>query len=471
MRRLATAVSIALTTTVAGCGTEAAPVVTSDVPLSAPPPGPAELSQFSVPFEYDFSPMLRIVERAVPTRFGSLDSVRTVGTDTRRHYAFEADREPFTAFADGRLIHLKATLAYAAKGYYKPIVGPTLGAGCGAKGGGERPRLELELSTPITLTPDWHLQSRAQLENVAPATAEQRDRCDVSILHHDVTARVVEAARDGIASHLTDIDRKIGDVNLDTRFAEWWNLLARPIRLTDGVWLLIRPERLAIGSVTGRERVLTVPVTLSARPQIVTSARPPVVPASKPPPLGRGGTSRGFRVLIDATVDYATASSVVNRALVNKRLTEAGKSVTVNAVRVGPTNKGRVALAVDFTGDARGTLMFIGTPVLDAVHRRIVVPDLDYDLATDNQLINSYAWLRSDALRATFREKARVPIDSALARGRALLLAGLNRTIGNVLTLSAKVDSVAVRGLYVTRDGFVVRAEARGKARVKVQQK
>jgi hypothetical protein len=469
MRRLATAVSIALTTTVVGCGKEAAPVVVSDVPLSPPPPGPAELSQFSVPFEYDFSPMLRIVERAVPTRFGSLDSVRMVGTDTRRHYAFEADREPFTAFADGRLVHLKAILSYAAKGYYKPIVGPTIGAGCGAKG--ERPRLELELSTPIALTPDWHLQSQAQLENVAPATTEQRDRCDVSILHHDVTARVVEAARHGLESHLSDIDRKIGGVNLDTRFAQWWSLLARPIRLTDGVWLLIHPERLAIGTVTGRDQVLTVPVTLSARPRIVTSATPPVVPESKPPPLGRGGTSGGFRVLIDGTVDYATASSVVNRALVDKRLTEGGKTVTVNAVRIGPTNKGRVALAVDFSGDARGTLMFIGTPVLDMAHRRIVVPDLDYDLATDNQMINSYAWLRSDALRATFREKAHVPIDSALARGRALLLTGLNRTIGNVLTLSAKVDSVAVRGLYVTRDGLIVRAEARGKARVKVQQK
>jgi hypothetical protein len=130
-----------------------------------------------------------------------------------------------------------------------------------------------------------------------------------------------------------------------------------------------------------------------------------------------------------------------------------------------------VGLAVDFSGDAKGTLMFIGTPVLDTVRREIVVPDLDYDLETDNQLINSYAWLRSDELRATFREKAHVPIDSALERGRSLLLVGLNRTVGNVLTLSAKVDSVALRGLYVTKGGLVVRAEARGKARVKVRQK
>lgn len=469
--RLATAATIALTTVAAGCDRASPPpvVATDTIPVSAPPPGRAELSQFSVPFEYDFTPIMRVVERAVPTRFGSLDSVRMVGNDSRRHYAFEADREPFTVFADGKLVHLKATLAYAAKGYYKPMLGPTIGAGCGGKG--ERPRIALELATPITLTPDWHLQSQAQLENVAPASNQQRDRCDVSILHHDITARVVEAARSGIESHLVDIDHHINDVNLDTRFEQWWNLLSRPIRLTEGVWLLIGPEQLAIGNVTGRNQILTVPVTLSARPQIITSATPPVVAETKPPPLARGGRSGGFRVLIDGTVDYAVASNVVRSALINKRLTQAGRTVTVKDVRIGPTNRGRVALAVDFTGDAKGTLMFLGTPVLDTVRRQIVVPDLDYDLATDDQLINSYAWLKSDELRATFRDKAHVPIDSALERGRSLLLIGLNRKIGDVLTLSAKVDSVAVRGVYVTKAGLIVRAEARGKARVKVQQR
>jgi Domain of unknown function (DUF4403) len=471
MRRLTTAFSIALTTAVVGCGGREAPppVVTSDILAAAPAPGPAEVSQFSVPLEYDFSPIMRVVERAVPTRFGSLDSVRMVGGDSRRHYAFVADREPFTAFADGRLVYLKATLAYAAKGYYKPIVGPTIGAGCGQEG--DRPRLQLELSTPITLTADWHLQSQTHVENVSPATTSQRDRCDVSILHHDVTARVVDAARHSLVSHLRDIDRRIGNVDLGGRFTEWWNLLARPIRLADGVWLLIGPESLAIGDVTGRNHVLTVPVTLTARPQIVTSAAAPEVPESKPPSLEHGATSGGFRVLIDGTVDYAAASNVVDRAFVDRRITEAGKTLTVRSVRVAPTSKGRVALAVDFSGDANGTLVLLGTPVLDTVSREIVVPDLDYDLATDDQIINSYAWLRSDALRATFRDKAHVPIDSALERGRALLLLGLNRTVGNVLTLSAKVDSVALRGLYVTRDGLVVRAEARGTARVQVRQK
>jgi hypothetical protein len=456
--------------TVTGCASEAStPDISPDVLTAAPPPPPA-LSQFNVPVEYNFGSVLSAVERAIPLQFGSLDSIRTVENDSRRHYAFEAHRQAFTAYADGRVIRLKATLAYAAKGYYKPIVTPTISAGCGGKDIATRPRITVELSTPITLTAEWHLASRIQLDSIGPASDEQRDRCDVSILRRDITDRVVETARRAIEEHLPEIDAKVNEVNLDGRFRYWWSLLGHPIRLSDGVWLTIAPDLLSIGEVTGRGHVLTVPVTLRARPRIVMS---PTVPALQPlalPPLAHGGSRNGFRIFIDGAMDYATASRLLADAIVNRRISEGGRTVTVSAVRVTPTRAGRLSLAGDFAGDARGTLMFVGRPVIDSARREITVPDLDYDLATDNKLLASYSWLRSERMRLAFRARAHFQIDSTLARAKSLLLSGLNRSIGGVLTLSSTVDSVAVRGLYVTRDGLVVRAEARGKSRVRARQ-
>ena len=57
-----------------------------------------------------------------------------------------------------------------------------------------------------------------------------------------------------------------------------------------------------------------------------------------------------------------------------------------------------------------------------------------------------------------------------LDRGRELLLAGLNRKVGDAVTLAATVDTVAVRGVYVTASGLLVRAEASGNASVVVRQ-
>ncbi len=429
-----------------------------------PPPPPPPLSRFSVPLQYDFSTMLGVVERAVPQTFGSMDRIRTIGTDERRHYSFEAIRGPFTAFALGSELHLRATLTYRVRGYYKPIIGPTLSAGCGGERVAERPRLLVELAAPLTLTPDWRLSARTRVVRVEPASSTARDHCDVTILQYDLTPRVVEAADEVLSSRLPQIDKYVSEVDLADRFAEWWRLLRTPIRLADDVWLVLAPERLRMGRVRGRDRMLTVPVTLDARPRIVTGREQPAVDSVPLPPLARDTLGSGFRIAMDGLIDYGTASRALESVLVGRTVVEAGRALAIQRVQLSPTPRGRVALTVSFVGDARGTLRFAGTPAVDARLGVLTVPDLDYDLDVDNRLIASYAWLRSDALRASFRERARLPTAPALERGRALLLEGLNRQLGDAVTLSATVDSVAVRGVYVTRDGLVVRALATGDA-------
>lgn len=429
------------------------------------------MSRFSAPLTYDFTAALRVVDRVVPTTFGSLDSVKQVGDDSRRHYAFAAERGPFVAYAEGNLVHLRSTLAYAARGYYKPPIAPTMSGGCGAGKPEDRPRILMELATPLTLTTDWHLQSSARVVAVEPASKEPRDRCDVTFLHHDVTDRVLDAARQGITAQLSNIDRRVARVDLRDRFEGLWQLLAKPIRLTDGVWLLLNPRRLAIGRVTGRGHLLTIPVTLEARPEIVTAAKEPIVTPETLPPLGRDSAANGFHILIDGDIDYGTASQAVERALVGRELTQSGRTVTVSAAALAPAAKGKLVLTVSFTGDAKGTLRFVGTPTYDSVRKEIAMPDLDYDLATNNPLINTYAWLRSDDMRAMFRDRAHLPVDGALAKGRELLLSGLNRKVGDVMTLNAMVKSVSVRGLFVTRSGIVVRGDAIGRAGVAVRQR
>jgi hypothetical protein len=463
---LAASVVVLVGASLGACGGDEKPAPPADEIDVAPPP-PSRVSRFSAPLDYDFTTVLGAVDRAVPRTFGSMDSVKMVGNDSHRHYAYAATRGPFDAFAVGPVVHLRSTLAYSARGYFKPIVGPTISAGCG--GGEEKPRIRVELSTPLTLREDWHLSSHAALEQVAPASSADRDRCDVTILRYDVTGRVVDAARSGIRAHLSDIDRRIASVDLRDRFDSWWGTLAKPIRLTDGVWLTRRPRRLSIGNVSGHEHVLTIPVTLEASPEIVTSDSEPPTDTIPLPPLGRDTTAEGFHVSLDGIVDYTAASEALSDALRGKTVTEAGRTINVTAITVAPVSKGRLALAVDFTGDANGMLRFTGTPVYDAKSRTIAVPDLDYDLATDDRLIRMFAWLRSDALRDTFRKKAHVSAEPALAKGRALLLSGLNRQIGSALTLRAQVDTVGVTGLYVTRSGIVVRADASGKASVAVK--
>ena len=411
---------------------------------------------------------MRTVERVVPARFGSMDSVRRIGTDERRHYAFAAERGPFTAFAQGTMLHVRATITYTARGFYKPPIGPTLSAGCG-RDSAARPRIVVELATPLAVTANWHLHSAARLLSVAPASSQPRDHCDVTILHRDVTEQVVQAARAALTGYLPAIDRRIGAVDLRPTFTRVWSTLARPIRLADGVWLELRPERLHMGRVKGRGHVLTVPVVLDARPGIVVAdSAPAAVTTTVLPPLGRDTTAAGFHVIVDGTIGYGLMSDAVTAALQGVPFTKAGQTVHVDRVIVGVAAGRRLALDVTFTGDATGVLRLVGTPVLDQRRGEVTVPDLDFDLSTSSTLINGYSWLQSDELRAVFRERARFAAGPAMDQARALILKGLNRKVGTAVTLSASVGSVALQAIYLTRRAIVVRAEVSGQGAVAV---
>jgi hypothetical protein len=470
--RLTRWVVAALAVTAAACNRDKRPPVRenpADTAIStAEDVAMPVVSRFQAPLAYDFTPILAVVERAVPKTFGSLDSVKQIGDDKRKHYAFVATRDTFTTFMRGQLVHLKTTISYRAKGYYKPPIGPTIGAGCGNDK--EQPQIQIELVTPISLNKNWHLRSESRLEKLEPATDQPKDKCIVSILKYDVTSKVIDAARQAITKHLPDIDSKIAKIDLTQRASGWWDLLNRPIRLRDGVWLQLQPRQFRLGSVKGSAHTMTVDAGLDAFPKIVTGAEPKTSPRPLPT-LARDTSGVGFQIALDGIVDFETASKAVNDALRGKSVTQAAQTVTVKSVAVGPLSGGRIVLSVMFTGDATGALRFIGTPHLDADHDHVLVPDLDYDLQTNNDLINAFSRLRSDAFREMFREKATVPIKPALQQGKTLLLAGLNRTIGDVMTISARVDSVAVIGLRVTRAGLMVRAGAYGNASISVRQK
>jgi hypothetical protein len=307
------------------------------------------------------------------------------------------------------------------------------------------------------------------LIRVAPASESEEDRCKVSVLRRDITDVVMDAARRALTGKLPDIDKKVAAVDLTGRFTNWWELLNRPIRITDDVWLVLAPERLRLGSVAGTGRVLTAQVGLDARPRIVTGARP-VVDSNPLPPLARDTATNGFHILIDGIVDYPTASRAMTTGLRGKTLAQRGRSVTVESVTVSPAPHGRLALGVSFSGDAKGTLRFIGVPWYDAGTHEVTVPDLDYDLRTDDALLRTFSWLKTNDLRAFFRRRARVPEALWLDQAKSLLLRGLNRQVGSALTLSATVDSVAVLGLYVTPKALVARAKASGQAAVTVKQ-
>ena len=96
------------------------------------------------------------------------------------------------------------------------------------------------------------------------------------------------------------------------------------------------------------------------------------------------------------------------------------------------------------------------------------MPDLAYDIATDNLLGQGLAWLKGDELLAWLRANARLPAGRLLDEVRHLAEREMNRELTRGVNLQARLDSGRVLSVTAAPTALRVQAAAGGHARLTI---
>ena len=408
-------------------------------------------SMIEAPITYDLTPVLASLEAAVPKTFGNIAERKPHPTNKRVHFAFAAEREPFALRLDGDTVRMTAIINYSGRVWYNAPLLPEVSASCGADG--VKPRARIELVTPLRLTPDWKLRSSTAVRVVEPVTRTERDQCEVTAINVDVTGRVIDAARKLLANNTQVVDAKVASLDIRSKFEEWWSIIQKPIRLTDTVWLAINPIDVHVGKAQGTRRTLQTGVTLTAEPRIIAGRKPEIVPRPLPRQIDQKQNNPGnFHVLLEGVLHYEVASKLLTEELRGEKVGKAGQSIEVRSVRMFGVGDGKIALQVDFDGDAKGRVYFLGTPVYDYAADRLYVPDLEYDVATANMLVRGLTWLKHDDLKQYLRGKARWPVGGLLKQAHEQLESALNRELAPGVRLSGAPAEITVIGVHAGKE-------------------
>jgi Domain of unknown function (DUF4403) len=447
-----------------GCGGDAtvAPAIprarpgtwTAPVLPSMPP------SVVDAPVTYAIEPLLKALEAEVPRTFGNL--AQRVRIDGRKSVAYTATRTPFAVgFEDGRLT-LATTLSYKARGYYNPPIGPTVSAGCGTDDA-TPPRVRLVLTSDLRIDSSWQLLTRTRVASLTPATTTERDACKVTFLQLDVTDQVVRSVRPLVERQLPRVDRRMARVDVRRRVSRWYAQLQKNFRITDSLWLQLMPGSVALGDITLDDSQLVANIRLRATPRLVSGAKPAEL--LRPlPPLNRAASDVGDSVHlnIEGLLDYQDAAAILTKKLAGRRVRRMGRTATVEHIDFAPLADGRVVLTATLGGSLRGNLYLVGTPKLDLVARALMVPDLDFDVATSDALVSGVTWFKRDDLVQWLRQGAVFPLDNILEKTRLKVEEALNRDLTDGVRLSGAVQTGRLVDVLVHPRWLVVRAEAAG---------
>lgn len=413
------------------------------------------------PIALSLGPALQALEAAVPTRFGDLDRRIRHPSNGRQHFAYEATRAPFTVALDDERITLGTVVRYAGRGWYNPPLLPELSAACGVDD--EQPRLRARVQSAIALSPDWKLSTRTRLMALTPVTDTDRDACRLTAFQIDVTDRVISGVRGVLRRELPKVDRTLARWDVRERLGRWYELLNRPIPVTDSLWLLLQPGAVRYGGLELNDTAVIVDVRLFTTPTLVSGGRP--VPAAVTlPPFSEAASEVGdsARILLEARLDYSAVSDLLRKGLVGRSFTRWQRRVRIVDVRLVPVGDGRLALGVRFDGSLRSEGWLLGTPQLDVASGVLSVPDLDYDVATGDLLVRGLAFLRTEGVLTQLREAAQLPLAGPLDALREKVQGAMNRELAEGVSLYAELTSARVVQVVALPTALVARAETTG---------
>ena len=448
----------------------------SEKELLAPPPDrlrspPVELPAalpptiVDMPLLIDLNTAVEMMEHELPRRLGNSETRIPIPGKKRAAFAFEISRSPFEISIKGDTFQIAATIRYQGRGWYNPPIGPEIGGSCGTTG--QEPRARVVISIQPSINRDWQLIAQPKLSYLGPLTKTERDQCEVTFLKIDVTSRVLEAARGAIRSQFPGLTAKLKTLDVKGEVEKVWNEIQKPIRLTDSVWLMLRPEGLRLGALSGTREMLGGTVGIRARPKIETGPKPTValVPL---PPLDPSGEESGLNLLTEGRFDYLLIGANLTKEVAGMKINVPGGTIEIREVGAYGIGGGRLALGVRFVGTTSGQIYFVGTPKYDDSTGHILVPDLDYDASTTPLLVKGLAWLKADQIRDFLRAKATFPSAETMERLSTLAVTGMNRELVPGIFLSTSLNRTEIVRLLPRVDALYLQAHASGHAAVHV---
>jgi hypothetical protein len=431
----------------------AAPGFVQDLALPA--------SRITLPVRVDVASVLASMEGAIPRE--PPGGQRWTPLEGKRDYLYRYGlyRDGIQARVEGDRIVVR-TLAHYWMQVGARVLGPfvkTL-ASCGL-GAEEHRRVILGAEGEVFITPGWRLAVRARPLDPVPVS-----RCELTFLGLDATGAVMNGMKAALVQAAKDAEPQLRESPVvRAKAKEAWDYAQKPIPVAEGVWLLLRPEKVRMGrpsqDPSGDPRFLLLKPELQARPMLVLGPPPSLAPTPLPALDVTPSSASGVSVALESDLPFSAASEQLGRQLAGRRFdTEKGSFEITSASVAGA--QGRAVITVELQGRANGRVSLAGRPVYDAALGTLRVEDLDYTFESRSWIENTAEWLFRSSLKKLLQERANLFLDQSFRGMKDQLQLALNRPLAGGVQLKGSVNDLRLGQVRVLEDRFRVDAFAEG---------
>lgn len=281
-----------------------------------------------------------------------------------------------------------------------------------------------------------------------------------------------------LAPMLQQMDQELQkQVNLSRYLTQAWQQLQEPLSIHEGyqAWLAVEPKAVRLTPLELQNNQLSLQVGIDALLTVSTGKKPTVTRQPQLPAFTAVRTlPQEAQIQVTSDLSYDYLSQLLQKELREQTFTfEEGKhTLTVHDVVVSPAGH-QLLLALDVSGRAKsgfitkkfqGKVYLQGTPYYEAASQSLKVKDLQYELKTRDQLVNTANWLLGNKFRAQLEQQMAVSVADQLTSTRQALQAGLAQArLHDHVLLRGSVQSFQPDTLLLTTTGVRALFYATGK--------
>ena len=422
-------------------------------------------STLSMPVEINLAPYFKDIEKSIPKSFTGKEEQCT-GVS----YSYKFNRQPIQFEGKGRGLYYEIDGKYSLKLNYCPectflinsegnCLVPRLYASCGV--GEPMRRAKVGYFTDVEVTPELQLESKTSL-----AIFDTPDACEITVFKYDATDQLRKEVTAVLKDLEKEIDKSIAEVDIKSDIQEVWNLLSNPMDMGGYGYLSFKPEKIALGELTFKDQKAKVNVHMSFFPELKTTPEP--AQKKSIPKLSELKQKDGFDIQLQFLSGYDSLNQIINRELAGYKLNLGKNEIIFDSVMVQGAQGKKLNLRVQFSGDKKGILYLLGTPVFDQNMQIISFPDLEFDLESKNLLLKSAKWMFTPMITDVIREKAVFDLKPHLEEARKMLDNELNAEITEGVFIKAKTEKIGIEGIYPNRNSLLIRIDLTGTISVKM---
>jgi hypothetical protein len=426
-------------------------------PESSPrllPPLPP--SQINIPVKVYMQPLLAKMDSMTAKEFTNDQWPNFTQNSCDFRYKYRFLRSPFSFSCVNNKVSINFRGAYQIAGSrticaFDKQIAPWASGSCGF-GGEPLRRVDLAIHSSLTLLPNHQVLTSTHLDKL-----QAIDKCQVTLLHNDMTAEVLDSIKASVESYCSAFDQFVQTLNNNEQLKQWRSKGSQVMPVSSYGFLNLNPTALRVGSFNLDKDTLYFSLGYDGNPKF-SSDSVRLVTNAPLPPINATSNASGITAYLDAVYEYKFFNKLLNDSLRNKPFEVEGRTFVIKDVNVGGTNDGQVQVDVSFTGNRKGVLHISGTPVLDTAAQVLSMPDIRFSLDTKDILMNIAKGLLRKRVMKELRNQSVLDIAALINRNKAAIEARLNQPVTDWMRTTGSFRDIKIVGLLPQKDYIQVQA-------------